>query len=466
MPPAPPDRPNTDLYRFHTYRYPGDAANGPFQPSNAIASANNRRFYSLVEDLNGLLAIGNASNVPNLALTRMSTVPGGTQTARGREVYMISFGPGAGHANAPAVVITGGVHSREWIAIEFVYLLAEYLILNYTNAPQNRYQRTIRRLINSRRILIVPMLNPDGNRQTVFGIGPVTRLWRKNRRTMPTTPVGWVNRITGGAGPNVPPFLNVHVPAVPANAPAEYTVQDYNPGAGIPPAPAPLAGRMVRSLPNDAVGVDVNRNYTTLAWGYDSPGPNGVTSCWDPADDSFFGPRAGAQAETANAQLIMTNAHPGIATAIDYHSYAMKILYPSETFNHHAIGPDYKTLGKTLRQLIHSQGVHDYQLGSANARIGYDAVGTMPDRAAQAHQARAFTIELDPARGTVNGFQISANDIQDVFEKNIRGALAAIAAPAQPANIHAARVQRLPILATMLDLMTWNVFNRGNQLPL
>jgi Zinc carboxypeptidase len=466
MPPAPPDRPNTDLYRFHTYRYPGDAANGPFQPSNAIASANNRRFYSLVEDLNGLLAIGNASNVPNLALTRMSTVPGGTQTARGREVYMISFGPGPGHANAPAVVITGGVHSREWIAIEFVYLLAEYLILNYTNAPQNRYQRTIRRLINSRRILIVPMLNPDGNRQTVFGIGPVTRLWRKNRRTMPTTPVGWVNRITGGAGPNVPPFLNVHVPAVPANAPAEYTVQDYNPGAGIPPAPAPLAGRMVRSLPNNAVGVDVNRNYTTLAWGYDSPGPNGVTSCWDPADDSFFGPRAGAQAETANAQLIMTNAHPGIATAIDYHSYAMKILYPSETFNNHAIGPDYKTLGKTLRQLIHSQGVHDYQLGSANARIGYDAVGTMPDRAAQAHQARAFTIELDPARGTVNGFQISANDIQDVFEKNIRGALAAIAAPAQPANIHAARVQRLPILATMLDLMTWNVFNRGNQLPL
>jgi len=465
MPPAPPDRPNTDLYRFHTYRYPGDVANGPFQPSNAIASANNRRFYSLVQDLNGLLAIGNASNVPNLALTAMSTVPGGTRTRRGREVYMISFGPGAGHPNAPAVVITGGVHAREWIAIEFVYLLAEYLILNYTNAPQNRYQRTIRRLINTRRIYIVPMLNPDGNRYTVFSQDAGHRLWRKNRRTLPTTPAAWVNAITGGAGPNVPPFLNVHVPAAPPGAPAEYTVQDYNPGAGIPPAPAPLAGRMPRSLPNNAVGVDANRNYTTLAWGYDSPGPNGVTSGWDPADESFFGMRAGRERETANAQLIMTNA-PGLATAIDYHSYAMKILYPSETFNNHAIGPDYKTLGRTLRQLVHSPGVLDYQLGSSNALIGYDAVGTMPDRAFQAHQARAFTIELDPAWGTVNGFQIFAHQIQDIFEKNIRGALAAIAAPAQPANIHAARVQRLPILATMVDLLTWNVFNRGNQLPL
>ena len=167
MPPA-PVRPVPSAYHFHAYRYPGDAANGPFQPSAGLPSAGGWQFYSLVQDLNGLVAVGNANNVPNLALTAMSAVPGGAQTAWGRETYMISFGRAAGVANAPAVVFTGGVHAREWIAAEFVYLLAEYLIVNYTNAPQNDYQRTIRRLVNTRRICIMPMLNPDGNRYTVF----------------------------------------------------------------------------------------------------------------------------------------------------------------------------------------------------------------------------------------------------------------------------------------------------------
>ena len=274
-----------------------------------------------------------------------------------------------------------------------------------------------------------------------------------------------MNAITGGGGPNPPPFLNVHVPAAPAGALAMCTVQDYNPAAGIPPAPAPPAGRMPRSLPNSQTGVDVNRNYGTLAWGYDSPGPNGVTECWNPTGESYFGPRAGSEAETANVQLALANAHPGIATTIDYHSYAMTILYPSETFNNHLIGPDYKMLGKTLRQLVHSQGVLDYQLGSADQLIGYHAVGSLPDRAAQQYQARAFTIELDPAWGTVGGFQLHEQHIQAVFEKNIRGALAAIAAPGRPPNVHLARLQRVPIIATMLQLQTWNVFNRGNQLP-
>jgi zinc carboxypeptidase len=466
MPPAAPVRPFPDPYRFHTYSYPGDVARGPFQPSNALASAGNWRFYSLVQDLNGLVAIGNANNVPNLQLTAMSTVAGGAQTAWGREVYMISFGgPAAGAANAPAVVITGGVHAREWIATEFVYLLAEYLIVNYTNAPQNDYQRAIRRLVNRRRIYVIPMINPDGNRYTVFTPAGAGRLWRKNLRYLPATSAAWVNDITGGAGPNVPPFLNVHVPAVPANALAEYTVQDYNPAAGIPPAPAPIAGRMPRSLPNNKTGVDVNRNYDTLAWGYDCAGPNGVTQCWDPDEESYFGPRAGSEPETANVQLALANAHPGIATAIDYHSYAMKILYPSEAFNNHLIGPDYKMLGKTLRQLVRSQAALDYQLGSSNQLIGYDAVGTLPDRAARQHQARAFTIELDPAWGTADGFRLPQNQIQDVFEKNIRGALAAIAAPGTPPNVHQARLQKLPMLATMLQFLTWNVYNRGNQLP-
>ena len=46
-------------------------------------------------------------------------------------------------------------------------------------------------------------------------------------------------------------------------------------------------------------------------------------------------------------------------------------------------------------------------------------------------QARAFTIELDTAGqpGPGGGFLTQYTQIQTIFEKNIRGALAAIAAP-------------------------------------
>jgi len=53
-----------------------------------------------------------------------------------------------------------------------------------------------------------------------------------------------------------------------------------------------------------------------------------------------------------------------------------------------------------------------------------------------------------------------------VFEKNIRGALAALAAPGRPANWFTAYFQAFPMAWNMLQFMTWNVIGRGNQLPL
>src|SRR5580698_6200915 len=154
MPPAPPVRAAVGDFHYHTYTYPGAIADGPFHLSAGPLPVG-QPFYSLVQDLNGLEAWGNtpAVNIPNLAVNRIHLHPGivgGAQTLGGNATIMLSMGPAPGVVGAPAVVITGGVHAREWIAIEFVYLLAEYLVRNYTNAPQNRYQRTIRRLINSR----------------------------------------------------------------------------------------------------------------------------------------------------------------------------------------------------------------------------------------------------------------------------------------------------------------------------
>jgi zinc carboxypeptidase len=463
MPPAPPVRPAPVAYHFHTYDYPGAAA--PFVASAGQPTAGHLQFYSLVQDLNGLVAIGGINNVPNLALTQMSLVPGGAQTSGGNETLMLSFGPAPGVVNAPAVVITGGIHAREWIAPEIAYLLAEYLIVNYTTAPHNRFQRTIRSLVDSRRIYIIPMLNPDGNLFSVFTAGGAGRDWRKNRRNLPATPALWVNEITGGGGPNPPPFTNVNVPLAPAWATAQYNVPDYDPGHGIPPG---IPARQTRDLANGQVGVDLNRNLATQAWGYDAEmntplGPLRLGS--DPSLNLYFGPRAGFEVETANVQVALTHAAPGISVAIDYHSYAQAILYPSEVFNNGAVGPDYKILGMTLRQLVRSQAARDYELGSPAQRIGYDATGSVIDRAAQQHQARAFTIELDPPQNNPIAFQLPEADIQTVFEKNIRGALAALAAPARPGNWFTAGLQGFPMGFTMLQFLTWNVYGRGNQLP-
>ena len=88
-PPAPLPRPDAAAFRYHTYRYPGDTAAGPFQLYGGPLPVGSQ-LYSLVEDLNGLMAWGNAVNhVPNLAV---APVPGSAQTAGGRDTLMLSLG--------------------------------------------------------------------------------------------------------------------------------------------------------------------------------------------------------------------------------------------------------------------------------------------------------------------------------------------------------------------------------------
>jgi len=474
MPPAPPLRAAAGAFHYHTYSYPGDGAAGAFALGAGPLPAA-IPLYSMVQDLNGLVAWGGPAGVPNIAVNTIAAHPGiagGAQTIGGRDTIMLSMGPAPGVVNAPAVVITGGIHAREWIAVEFVYLLAEYLVRNYTALPVNRYQRMIKSLVDSRRIYIIPMLNPDGNNQTVYGIGPVTRQWRKNRRVLPVTPAAWVNLLTnGGLIPVPPPFINVVAPL--GGGLATYDVPGYDPANNIPPAPVPPLGRVTRALANNQTGVDANRNFDTLAWGYEGqrfpPGlPPVPGNAWDPTNVTYFGPERGSEVETANTQLALAfaAAAPGISASIDYHSYAQAILYPSETAHNGGVGPDYTVLGMTMRQLVSYPGAAAYQLGTPRQIINYDAPGTVIDRAAQQHQSRAFTIELDPAMGAgAAGFVLPEAQIMTVFEKNIRGALAALAAPGRPANWFTAYFQAFPMAWNMLQFMTWNVVNRGNQLP-
>lgn len=452
----PPNRLAADDYHFHVYDYAGAAANGPFGLSRNQPQRNNYRFYSMVQDLNGLLAEGGTNQVPNIGLAQSAAA-----TSGGRRTMILSFGNLGNVAGRPTVLITGGIHAREWAATEMAYLLAEYLIVNYNPHPATANQRTLKGLIDSRNIHIIPMLNPDGNHHTVFGGGAAdgaARLWRKSRRALPVNPGGWVAELTTLGNPN-PPFTDVDE----VGGQAQYRVPNYDPEHHIPPGP-PF--RQLRSLAADKIGVDLNRNMATQAFGYDC-GPHYLN--YNPSSESYFGPRAGAEVETANLQDFVEGLG-GLAASIDYHAFGQLIIYPGEAANRGLVGTDYSRLGETLRQLIRSAAALDYRLGTPLQLVQYQATGSVADYLAQQHQSRAFTVEVDPTNLPPpdpfwEGFLSPQDTILQTFQKNIRGALAALAAPLPATNWFSRLARRHVINANAGTYLPWDVYNHGNQLP-
>ena len=443
---SPPVRRTDQDYHFHAYDYAGAVA---FTPGPAQPNRNNWRFYSMERDLDGLLQEGQNRGVPNIALASAGLTP------YGRAISVLSFGNRANNPNPVNVTFTGGIHAREWIAPEIAYLIAEYLIINYTNNPQNRYAADIKALVDSRNIQIIPLQNPDGNDYTVFGVGATdgraARYWRKNRMPSPTTGPQWVQALDPTGAGNPPPFQNVQQAA---NI-ATYDVTDYDPVHNIPPnAPAPGAA-LHRTMPNGCTGVDLNRNFNTLAWGYECQ-PVGRHSNWFPSSDTYFGPRRNSEPETQAIIWRLWINQPVIM--IDYHSHGGYILYPSEAVYNGAVNADYVAVGLSLQALTRSQGGQYYQLGSPLQVINYDATGSITDHASQRHATRGVTIELDsgppdPANQFA-GFILPETMIRTVFERNIRGALATLAVPDNVSS---------PILVN--NLLGWNVWGRGNRLP-
>ena len=441
MPPRPPVRPGTDAYHYHTYDFANSAVNPPWGLSAPQATRGNWPFYSLRRDLANLVAVGQAQQVPNIALNLV-----GAPTTRFRSTLELSFGNPGGRT----VVITGGIHAREWIAAEIAYLIAEYLVVNYQVAPATAERTQLRDLVDNRNIRIIPMVNPDGNDRTVFGTEANDRYWRKNLRPLPASRQAWVQAFTGGGPGNAPPFQNVK-PTYGLLRWASYDVPDYDPAHNVPGAGNPnYRGHM---LYENETGIDLNRNMATTAWGYDcAPG----YTMNAPETDTFFGTEAGGEHETSNVRTAMAAAAANISVTIDYHSYGEAILYPSETA-HAGLGAAYTRTGVMLRTLIGGPG-QLYQLGAPTAvtGIGYDATGTVADYAAQRHQARAFTIELDPSGNLGrSGFVLAEGQIQTVFEKNILGALAAITAP----------LTDLETQQVTASFQAWNVTGLGNQAP-
>lgn len=137
MPIPIPNRPKAAGYHFHQYAIPNVAA---FKLSPV--SAYGWQYYNLAADLQELAALAYQKG---MSVTLWSSSRCGLWTAEGREIYALRFLGRGNSTKKPGVLITGGVHAREWIAVEVAYLIAEYLIKNYPTSGGSAPRPTSKR---------------------------------------------------------------------------------------------------------------------------------------------------------------------------------------------------------------------------------------------------------------------------------------------------------------------------------
>lgn len=125
----------------------------------AVPTVGTVTFSSLRDDLAALRAAAPAGIVDPAVISIGSS-------EQGKPIHAIRIGKNP----AIPVLIAGCHHAREWISVEIPFLIAKELVEKYSQ------DINIQRIVDSRDIWIVPMVNPDGHEHTVLKV----RLWRKN----------------------------------------------------------------------------------------------------------------------------------------------------------------------------------------------------------------------------------------------------------------------------------------------
>jgi carboxypeptidase T len=97
------------------------------------------------------------------------------KSVEGRELMRLRISKDLAHASQlPAMLLTGGHHAREHVSVEVPLMFAKRLLSLYDAGDAQAI-----RLIGSRDIQIVPLVNPDGAEWDIQR--GVYKMWRKNR---------------------------------------------------------------------------------------------------------------------------------------------------------------------------------------------------------------------------------------------------------------------------------------------
>jgi hypothetical protein len=159
-------------------------------------------------------------------------------------------------------------------------------------------------------------------------------------------------------------------------------------------------------------GVDVNRNYPTL-WG----SCNGSSA--SKMSDSFRGPSAASEPETAAMMQLVLNERP--VANISYHSYSELIIYPYGCRSEKNPSLElFKSIASDMKaNVIDDRGnKNTYSIGTAPELL-YEADGTDIDWHFREAGVVSFALEVN---GRMLGFQPSFSKWRDVTVINQEGA--------------------------------------------
>lgn len=205
------------------------------------------------------------------------------RTHEGRSVSYVTIG---GAAGGRPVLLTGGMHAREWAPPDALLSMLDRLLRAYADATDFAVPAftdalpardiayaeasiaagDVRRIVDRLELNVLALANPDG--RAFAQSAAANALWRKNRR---------------------------------------------------PPRPG-----------STCAGVDLNRNYD-IAWDferyYDDAGDIAVSASKDPCDPQvYIGPAAASEPESRTVADILRERR--IEFYVDVHSFSRKILFP------------------------------------------------------------------------------------------------------------------------------------------
>ena len=284
------------------------------------------------------LASGNPGLVKLFALSRRSV--------EGREILGVEISENVASTTdgKPAFLIMGLHHAREWPSGEHAMEFAVDLVKSYVAGNAR-----IKGLLQKTRVLVVPVVNPDGFEQS--------RKWGD---------LVDVREIDNGG--------QVTIVGNPGNAYKRKNCRVAD-GQSTPPG-----GCEITSPGGYGVGVDLNRNYGGL-WG-------GAGASTLNADPTYRGPTAFSEPETQAVRELLSARQ--VTTLVTNHTFSNLVLRPpgiraaGETVDEAAL----KDLGARMAAQNGYRNIHGWQL--------YDTTGTTEDWSYNATGGYGYTFEIGP----------------------------------------------------------------------
>ncbi|MFB8036466.1 M14 family zinc carboxypeptidase [Streptomyces sp. NPDC056004] len=227
------------------------------------------------------------SNIASAHASKCELITLGNLTHEGRTCHAIRLSNAPAN-NKPILMLTGGVHAREWGSCEILINFISDLLgaldrkagpagLSYGHMAFTPEELT--KILDQIDILVFPLVNPDGrdlSRNHPFENGPNgAGMWRKNRRPPP------------------------------------------NPHSNPPPEP-------------ECWGVDLNRNYDFLfniEKAFSPAAVKHVQASTKPCDfEVYQGPEPFSEPETRNVRSLL-DSHPSVRWLVDIHSFSEDVLF-------------------------------------------------------------------------------------------------------------------------------------------